>query len=67
MSRFDGSIAANLALAGMDDSLLSALSPVDMARYQTDAARAAMAGAAVVGEINAVAERCVEERIAMLC
>src|SRR5215475_5476101 len=61
---FDHGIGYDPALAGMNDARLGALAAPHYARYQPHAAGAAVAGTAVIGQVDAVLQRCFQQQLA---
>ena len=57
----DHRIADDPALTGMNDARRRAFAAADFAGYQPHAARAAVAGAAVIGQVDAVAQSSVQQ------
>ena len=64
LAPLDHRIADNPALTGMNDARLAPFAAVHFAGYQPHAAGAAMAGAAVMGQVDAVAQSCVQQHLA---
>ena len=60
----DHRIADDPALTGMNDARLGAFAAPHFARYQPHAAGAAVAGAAVIGQVDAVAQSSVQQQLA---
>src|SRR4029079_18690631 len=64
LALLDHRIGDDAALTGVNDARLGSFAAEHLAGYQPDAAGAAMAGAAVMGQVDAVAQRCVQQQLA---
>jgi hypothetical protein len=65
LAPLDHRIAGDPALTGMSDARLGAFAAKHFAGYEAHAAGAAMTGAAVMRQVDAVAQRSVEQQLAV--
>jgi hypothetical protein len=65
MAPFDHRIAGDPALTGMNEAWLGAFTALHLAGYKSHAAGAAVAGTAVMREVDAVAQGSVQQQLAV--
>jgi hypothetical protein len=63
----DDRVADDPALTRMNDAQLATLPATHVAGHKPHTARSAMTGAAVVRQIDSVAESCVQQQLTMAC